>query len=151
MARELEKRRTTEPQRRRETELERMPWPFSAAFAPLMNWWEPWWRTGSDYAMDVSEDDHNVYVEAEVPGFKKEEIQVSLRGDELRIVAEHRSNEEPQGTRWISERRQMRIERTLTLPSSVDPTQVDAHLENGVLRIEMKKSAEASRKSIQIR
>ncbi len=118
---------------------------------------EPWRGTvlpedlpRGEYPVDVNEDDKNVYVDAEMPGFKKDEIEVRLDGNELHIMAE-RESEPPKGTRHLNERRYARVERLLTLPAAVDPQQVDAKLEDGVLRMKMEKSRETEQSRIEIK
>jgi HSP20 family protein len=121
------------------------------AFSRMLQPWLP--QTDADllgeYPVDISEDNENLYVEAEAPGFKKNEINVTLDGPELRIVAE-REERQPKGTRRLHERRYQRIERTFTLPATVDPNSVEARLEDGVLRLKMHKSTTPEQKHIEI-
>ena len=115
----------------------------------------PWPEDEADtltgaYPVDIREDDDNIYVEAEMPGFKKEEIDVNLEGGMLTISAE-RSPEEFKGTRHLDERRYTRVHRSFTLPSSVDEGEVDARFEDGVLKLTLQKKAESKRKKIEVR
>ena len=137
---------------RRRSDWERLPAPLSAAFTPLFSsMWEPWWRwTTSEYPADIHEDDQSIYVDVEMPGFKKEHVQIALQDDQLQVTAERELDHEG-GTRWLSERRTTRFERSFTLPAPVDPQQVEARLEDGVLHLEMKKTPAARRRSIEIK
>jgi len=101
---------------------------------------------GEGYPVDISEEDDHLVVDAEMPGFKKEEIDVSIENDVLSIHAE-RTAEPSKGRPYLQERQLTRVERRFRLPCTVDPESVDAKLEGGVLHMEMKKSeAEQVRK-----
>lgn len=93
------------------------------------------------YPMDVREDDDNVYVDAEMPGFKKDDIDVRLDDGTLTITAE-RTPEEFEGTSHLRERRYSRVQRRFALPAQVDESQIDANFQDGVLHLEMKKAGE---------
>ncbi len=104
------------------------------------------------YPVDIREDDKNVYVDAEVPGFKKDEIQVTFDQGMLRLCAEHREEKKPKGDRTHRiERRYRCIERTLTLPESVDISKAEAKLEDGVLHLTLPKSEQRKSTRIEIR
>jgi HSP20 family protein len=96
-----------------------------------------------DYPVDIEEDDEAITVEAEMPGFGKDEIEVRLDGNVLRIAAE-RGREERKATRHLHERRFTRIERRFTLSAEVDESRAEASLEDGVLKLRLPK-AETSR------
>jgi HSP20 family protein len=117
---------------------------------------EPWYGPVSpedfqlgEYPMDIDEDDKNVYVEAELPGFKKDEIILHLEGNELRIRAERKPSRS-RGTRHLYERFYSRVNRWVTLPAPVDPDAVDAKLEDGVLRLTMQKTDQPEKSRIKI-
>jgi HSP20 family protein len=103
-----------------------------------------------EYPMDMREEDNKIIVEQEVPGFKSEEIDVSVEGDVLHISAERRTPE-TKGTSHLRERCYTRVQRSVTLPSAVDESKVDARLEGGVLRLEMPKAKGQQRRRIQIK
>ncbi|MFW6107169.1 MAG: Hsp20/alpha crystallin family protein [bacterium] len=101
------------------------------------------------YPADIYETDDQVVVEAEMPGFARDEIDVNLDQGVLSITAERKSPER-QGTKHLSERRYTRVERAFSLPTAVDEDNVQATLEDGVLRIELPKTAETKRRKIEI-
>lgn len=103
-----------------------------------------------EYPMDMHEENDKIIVEQEVPGFKGDEIDVSVEGDVLSISAE-RQTPECKGTSHVRERCYSRVQRTVTLPSAVDESKVDASLEGGVLRLEMPKAEEQKRRRIRIK
>jgi HSP20 family protein len=102
------------------------------------------------YPVDIYEDDHNIYVEAELPGFAKEEIDVNYEAGVLTITAQ-RTQPQREGTQpHVTERRLTRVQRRFTLPTTVDENHVTARLENGVLHVALKKRAETQRRKIDI-
>ncbi len=98
----------------------------------------------AQYPVDIREDENHVIIDAEVPGFKKDEIDLSYDRGTLRLVAEHREEKKPEGREQRIERRYQRIERAVTLPEEVDASKVEATLEDGVLHVKLPK-AEPSR------
>lgn len=105
---------------------------------------------GNGYPVDVSEEDDRVIVDAEMPGFKNDEIDVSIDNDLLSIQAE-RASEPPKGRTYLQERQFTRVQRTLRLPTAVDPESVDAKLDGGVLHMEMKKSEHERARKIEVK
>jgi HSP20 family protein len=103
-----------------------------------------------DYPVDIREEDHKIFVEAEMPGFAKDEINVDIDNDFLRITAE-RKTEDNKGTKHLTERRYTRYERAFNLPAPVDESKVDAKLDNGVLKLTMHQTGEKTRRRIQIK
>lgn len=102
------------------------------------------------YPVDVREEDGNLIVDAEVPGFTKDEIDVSVDNGMLRIVAE-RQPEEHKGSKHRTERRYTRVERSFTLPAEVDESKVQAKLDKGVLHLEMPEMEERRAKRIEVK
>jgi len=102
------------------------------------------------YPVDISEDEETITVKAEVPGFKREDIDIALDGDMLRITAQRKS-EEDKGTKHLSERRFTRIERAFTLPAAVDKAGAEAKLEEGVLCLRLPKTSESKAYRIEVK
>ncbi len=99
--------------------------------------------------MDVTEDEKAFIVHAEVPGVKKEDIQVSVDGNQVSITAEvKREKEERQGEKVLrSERYYGKVYRSFTLGQDVDQDGASARYENGVLELTLpKKAASAQRR-----
>jgi HSP20 family protein len=94
-------------------------------------------RTGW-YPVDITEDDDLLVIEAELPGFTRDEVEVSLDEGTLTLLAERRPSEST-GTRKLSERRFTRVERTFTLPVNVDEGRAEAELRDGILYIRLPK------------
>ncbi|EEF57572.1 Hsp20/alpha crystallin family protein [Pedosphaera parvula] len=127
-------------------ELERLfDVPFSelAQGSNLLSIWNP--------AIDVYEDKDNVTVKAELPGMKKEEIEVSLHDGALVISGERKSEEKFENAEtYRAERFVGRFHRTVTLPSSVKGDQVKAQYKDGILTITLPKAEEAKPKQIEV-
>jgi HSP20 family protein len=82
-------------------------------------------------------------VQAEVPGFKPEELEISADPQSLTITGKRRATEERKngGKVVYSERRADEVLRVVQLPEPVVPDKVTARLTNGVLELEMPKAA----------
>lgn len=102
------------------------------------------------YPVDVSEENGMIKVEAELPGFNKEDIDVSIDDNVLRIEAE-RKTEETGATKHLSERRYTRVQRSFMLPAPVDESKADAKISDGVLYLEIPKKGEQGKKQIDIK
>lgn len=99
----------------------------------------------ADYgpAVDVYETDEEVVVKAQLPGVKKEDVDVSLQENAITIRAETRRKEEVDEEGYF--RRELRygtFARRLPLPAEVDEEQVSAKMEDGVLEVRAQKAAE---------
>ncbi len=102
--------------------------------------------------MDVSEDDKAYTVHAEIPGVKKEDINVSIEGSQVAISAEVKNEKEvKEGEKVLrSERYFGRVYRALTLPQDVDEDTAQAKYNNGVLELVLPKRIAAKSRSIAI-
>jgi HSP20 family protein len=99
--------------------------------------------------VDVKEDDAAYTVHAEIPGVKKEDIHVSLEGNQVSISSEvKKETEEKKGERVVhSERYFGKVMRTFTLGQEVDEAGATAKYSDGVLELKLpKKAATASKK-----
>lgn len=101
------------------------------------------------YPVDVWEDGGMVLVEAEMPGFTPDQIEIRVDRDVLRIRGVRTYQERP-GTPCLCERRHTRVERTLELPAEVDESRAKARLQNGVLRLEIPRVEPSQRLRIPI-
>ena len=103
--------------------------------------------------MDVSEDDGSYRVKAEIPGVDKNDIKVSIDGNQVSISAEvKREKEEKKGETVIrSERYYGNQYRSFTLQSDIDEGKADAKYENGVLVLTLPKKAPSSAKQVAIK
>jgi len=104
----------------------------------------------ASYPVDVDETDDEIRISAELPGFKKEEVELSVESGMLTVRAE-RTTPKQEGTKHVHERRYTRVQRTFSLPSSVDESKVDASLTDGVLHIRLPKRAETKMHKIKVK
>ena len=104
------------------------------------------------YAVDVREDADHIFVEAELPGFKKEEVDITLENQVLTIAAERKQakDEQKKGDVLLNERRYTRFLRSFTLPPTVDSTAVDAKLNDGVLTLTLNKRPETKPRKVTV-
>lgn len=102
--------------------------------------------------LDVKEDDKAYVVHAEVPGVKKEDIQVSIDGNQVSISAEvKREKEEKQGEKVLrTERYYGKAYRAFSLAQDVDQEGAQAKYENGVLTLTLPKKAASAQKQLTI-
>ncbi|WP_049622366.1 Hsp20/alpha crystallin family protein [Frateuria defendens] len=104
----------------------------------------PLWRemeSASDMRLDVTEDDGAFHVLADIPGVGKNDIEVSVEGNQVAISAEiRREQQSPNDQKELcAERYYGRIYRSFTLPADLDNERADAHYENGVLSLTLPK------------
>ncbi|HSI33646.1 MAG TPA: Hsp20/alpha crystallin family protein, partial [Tepidisphaeraceae bacterium] len=104
------------------------------------------------YGVDIREDNDHLYVEADLPGFKKDEVDITLENQTLSITAEknEEATDQPQGDWLLNERRYARFMRSFTLPPTVDDQKVDAKLADGVLKITLNKREETKPRKITV-
>ena len=102
--------------------------------------------------VDVAEKNGAYKVTAELPGVKKEDIQVSVDGPQVTLSAEVKQEKEAtQDERVLhAERVFGKVTRSFTLPQEVDETKAEAKFRDGVLELTLPKKAAATRKPIQI-
>jgi HSP20 family protein len=106
---------------------------------------------GTTPALDVFEDKENLVVKAELPGMKKEDIDVSLHDGSLSISGERKSEEKWQEAEvYRSERFFGRFQRVVPLPAAVDARKIKAEYKDGILTVTLPKSEEAKPKHIDV-
>jgi len=106
-------------------------------------------KTAAAIKMDVTEQNAAYLVKAEIPGVGKDDIQVSIEGNQVTIGAEvKREKDVKDGERVLrSERYYGSVYRGFTLPVEVDEAASEAKYENGVLQLKLvKKPASTGRK-----
>ena len=107
--------------------------------------------TGWSPALDVYEDKDNLFVRIEVPGMKREDINVSLHDGSLTISGERKNHGQYKDAEvYRSERFFGHFQRTVTLPAPVAADKVKAQYKDGVLTVTLPKTEEAKPKQIDI-
>ncbi len=100
-------------------------------------------------AVDVYQDKDQFVVVAELPGLKKEEIEILLHDATLTISGE-RKHEVSSEQGFFTERFYGKYQRSLTLPTPVDPGKVKASYRDGLLQVVLPKAEEAKPKQIEV-
>ena len=103
-------------------------------------------------ALNVWEEAEQVFVEAELPGLKLEDLEIYVTGgNQLTIKGERKPNV-PENSTWHRQEQAFgTFSRSLTLPFPVDPDKVDARLENGVLLVKLAKHESARPRKIPVK
>jgi len=95
-------------------------------------------------ALDLRETDEAFVVEAELPGYTAEEIEIDVHGDTLSLKAHKEESSEKTDAEWLlRERRVDSFERTIRLPDNVDVENVEARARDGILTIKLPKRTES--------
>jgi HSP20 family protein len=101
--------------------------------------------------VDIYEDEHNITVEAEVPGVNQGDLDVRLENNVLTISGERKmENEQREENFHRIERGYGRFVRSFALPGTVNAEQVNADFQDGILRVTIPKKEEAKPKQIRI-
>ncbi len=128
---------------------------FHGPFRELLGWPMMWARgmTKGMYApyVDLVDKGDHYLVKAELPGLRKEDIDVSISENVLTISGEWKRDEHDKEEDYVlRERFYGSFHREVGLPSTVDATKVKASYDNGVLEISIPKTAEAKAKKIPV-
>lgn len=126
------------------------------------------------YGVDVYEDAEHLYIDAELPGFSREQLDVTIDDGVLTITAERNAptptvalpapsndgtqksegstnEQQPSSPIWhVRERRAARMRRSFSLPKTVDGSAVEAKLADGVLHLTLAKRPESKPRKIAI-
>jgi len=101
---------------------------------------------------NVTEDNENYYVRAELPGIKAEGLDISVTGDSLTISGERKILSEDENANYHrKERESGKFSRVLSLPGQIDTSKVDAGTADGVLTVILPKSEAVKPKQISIK
>ncbi len=101
--------------------------------------------------VDVYETEDKVIVEAEIPGVKKEDIEVKVKDNNVVIKGEIKREEEKQDKNFFrAERFYGKFERVIPLFVEVKPEEAKAKIENGILRLEIPKATAEKEISIKV-
>lgn len=106
---------------------------------------------GGRMAIDVREESDRYLVEADLPGFTKDDLDITFEDGLLTITAEKKQEtEDAKDTYHIRERRVGRFTRSLRLPRNVDPSTVQANLRDGLLTVTIQKHESAKPHKINV-
>ena len=100
------------------------PWGWS----PATTGWAP--------AIDVERRDDSIAVLADVPGIRRDDVKIHVEDEVLTISGETEEHDEETGYTYLHrERRYGSFSRSMALPGGVDPSRIEAKIENGVVEI----------------
>ena len=129
-----------------------------AGVADFDHWLDRFWnwsRPAELYGgcdVDIWDDAEHVYVEAELPGINKDDLNISVENGVLTIQGEKKYEQtKKERDHRLQERYYGSFSRSFTLPSTVDSEKVDATLTKGVLKIVLNKRPEAKTKRIEVK
>jgi HSP20 family protein len=112
--------------------------------AMTVNEWTP--------LVDITEDDKEYLIKAELPEVKKEDVKVTVENGTLTITGERKFEKEEKGKKYHRiERAYGSFMRSFTLPEGAAGDKVSADFKDGVLKVHLPKSAEAKPKSIDVK
>ena len=121
-------------------------WPRMAMTVPRL------WREGEvDIRLDVTEGDREYKVKAEIPGVKKEDINVQIDGNRVTISAEVKKEKEEKNERTVRQERYFgSVSRSFTLATAVDEREAAARYADGVLELRLPKKESGAAKRLSI-
>jgi HSP20 family protein len=106
--------------------------------------------TGWSPALDLYESGDNVVAVVELPGMRKEDIEISLHDGTLTISGERKRESTDGEKAQRTERYVGTFRRSITLPTRVDPSKVVATYQDGILKVILPKAEEAKPKQIKV-
>ncbi|HET7478823.1 MAG TPA: Hsp20/alpha crystallin family protein [Rubrobacteraceae bacterium] len=93
-------------------------------------------------AVDVTTEDGDMVIRAELPGVKREDVDVTLSGGVLTISGERKEEQERKDAGYlVRERRYGSFRRAMTLPEGTNESKVSASFEDGVLEVKVRDGA----------
>lgn len=108
-------------------------------------------REGFSPRIDISETDQQYLINVELPGMKRDDIEVSLDNGRLNISGERKFEEEEEGKTFHRvETRYGSFSRSFQLPDNIDEDSISAKYEDGLLNISVDKAQEEVKKKIEI-
>lgn len=103
-------------------------------------------------ALDLAETDDAIKVTVEIPGVDPRDVDIDVTGSQLTIRGEKKQEREEKDRSYhFVERSFGHFQRSVELPTSVDPDKVDATCKNGTLTITLAKKPDAQRKRIEVK
>ena len=123
------------------------PW-LAGTFGPLSRLSDFEWGP----RLDLSESSDAVTMKIELPGVDPEDVDVNVSGNMLTIGGQKKQEKTEKDENYhYAERQHGSFQRTVQLPSTVDPDKVKATFKNGVLTVKLKKHADAKAKRIPVK
>jgi HSP20 family protein len=102
--------------------------------------------------VDITEDDKEYLIKADLPDVKKEDVKLTVQDDVMSISGERKYEKEEKGKKYQRvERAYGSFMRSFTVPEDADGSKVSAEYKDGVLNVHLPKSEKAKPKSIEVK
>ena len=102
--------------------------------------------------VDITEDDKEYVVKAEIPEMKKEDIKINVHDDVLTMSGERKYEKEEKAKKYHRvERAYGSFMRSFTLPEDADGSKISAEYKDGLLKVHLPKSEQAKKKAIEVK
>ena len=102
--------------------------------------------------VDISEDDKEYLVKAEIPEMKKEDIKINVHDDVLTVSGERKYEKEEKGKKVHRvERAYGSFMRSFTMPENADGSKISAEYKDGMLKIHLPKTEQAKKKAVEVK
>lgn len=119
---------------------------------PLSRLNDIFYRDFENLSANVWEEENKIFVKMAMPGIKKEDIKISVTGDSINIEGKTAQEKEEKEKRYFLKTLQSySYSQSFNLPSIVDPDNVEASFENGILTVKLPKAKESQTKEIVIK
>lgn len=103
-------------------------------------------------SVDITEDDKEYLVKADLPDVKKDDVKVTVENGVLTITGERKFEKEEKGKKYHRiERSYGNFLRSFTLPDAADGAKVAAEFKDGVLKVHLPKSEKAKPKAVEVK
>jgi HSP20 family protein len=117
------------------------------------------WDRSAGWGLEMVEEEKEVVVRAEAPGFEPKDFEVRVTDNVLTIIAEHKMEAKPEGEKKEGENKEekpvyrsyAKLHRAVTLPTHVDAEKVGAMYRNGILELRFPTKPEAEGKRIEVK
>jgi HSP20 family molecular chaperone IbpA len=138
---------TYRPRTIRRRELPELNSFFDELLGRPLDTWSTWMPSADFY-----ETEDGFVLEIELPGYAREELEVTVEKGVLTVSGEHDAQAETEGRAYYCrERSTERFSRSFSLPQSVNPEGVEAEMESGVLFVTLSKVEEAKPRKVEVR
>lgn len=108
-------------------------------------------RNSSIPSVDVYEDEKAYYLEAELPGYTQDEVNVHVEKHVLHISSE-KVNEKKENKKFlVRERGYLKFDRSFTLPEGINESGIEAEFSNGILKVTLPKTPVEQPKKIEVK
>jgi len=127
---------------------------FLGEFPNRMGNGEPHSLTVADWSpeVDISQDDHEYLLKADLPEMKKDDVRVTVEDGILSVSGERKSEKEDQKRKFHRiERSYGNFRRSFTLPEDADGSKVTADFRDGVLKVHLPTTAIATSKALEVK